>query len=156
MVMNQNPMREKKDCIRDIIDEIDILGRAIVSYREDMRTYGTDEMITEIEAKAIDIIGNNSGIGVVKLSSILKRTKGATSMMVDRLCDKGLLERLKSDNDQRRTSLLLTEKGRIICEEHQLEIEQYYTDLAIKLSHYSLEEYEKCREIVSKLKENWV
>ena len=147
--------KNRIEIIRMVVDEIDSFGREISSYREATRTYGTNDELTEIEAKAVELIGKDPNIGVVKLSRRIGRTKGGTSMIIDRLEKKGLLKRVKSEKDNRYNSLLLTEKGNIVFNTHEMQMDVFYAGYEKILKDYSKEDLEKCKKILKILHQNW-
>lgn len=142
-------------CLKELVDEVDMLGRAIASYREAPHSYGPFEPITEIEARAIDAIGNNKSIGILELSEKLRRTKGAVSMILGRLEKKGFLNRVTCEDDHRRFELILTDSGKVICKEHKEYIQSYYKELSLKFSNYTLDDLLLCKNIIKKIRLDW-
>lgn len=69
------------------------------------------------EAHTLMTIAQHEGISQSQLSELMMRTKGATSAMVDRLTEKGLVCRQRAEGDQRRYLLTMTPLGRQINEE---------------------------------------
>ncbi|MDD3337244.1 MAG: MarR family transcriptional regulator [Lachnospiraceae bacterium] len=63
------------------------------------------------ETHTLKLIADNEGISQAEVSERMYRTKGATSVMVDKLVKKGLVNREREEGNQRRYLLTLTEKG---------------------------------------------
>lgn len=148
-------IKENKLLIKEIVDEVNILGRVISSYREAPRKYGTDDILTEIEARAINLIGDHKNIGVNDLSKITQRTKGATSIMIERLVEKGFIIKKKSPIDQRRFFLTLTDKAEKIHNYHSEANDNYYKKLSKELSEFQTEDFENCIELIKTIRNYW-
>lgn len=69
------------------------------------------------EAHTLMNIAQHEGLSQTQLSELMLRTKGATSSMVDRLVEKGLVRRQRAEGDQRRYLLTVTPLGRRINRE---------------------------------------
>ena len=78
----------------------------------------TAEFLTPTEAHTLKMIALNEGISQTELSEQMYRTAGATSVMVDKLVEKGLVHRQRVDGDQRRYLLTLTDRGRLVHASH--------------------------------------
>ncbi|NCB42116.1 MAG: MarR family transcriptional regulator [Clostridia bacterium] len=147
---------EKKDLIIELVEHVDILGRAISSYREAPRSYGVDEeKLTEIEVRVLRAIGNNKGITNQKLVNYLQRTKSAVSMMVEKLVKRGYIEKNKSKSDARKYELNLTGKGYAVYHIHSKIINEYYFWLSKQLYNYSESDFKKSIEIVKDIINYW-
>lgn len=150
-------MNDKKTSIIKLVDKIDILGQEINSYRETPRIYGKDDKpLTEIEIRLLHKIGQKEGMSAQELSKSLRRTKGAISVMINRLAEEGYLERIPVKEDRRRYELRLTEKGRYVYGVHNAIINEYYFWLAKSMGKYRQEEIEKCCEIIDAIIDYWV
>lgn len=68
------------------------------------------------EAYTLMVLADNEGISQTQLCHLLVRTKGATSAMVDRLAEKGLVGRQREEGDQRRYLLEVTTLGQEVCQ----------------------------------------
>ena len=63
--------------------------------------------------------------------------------MAARLEKKGYVTRRKSSQDKRVTTILLTEKGKKLCEEHIAFDQKEHSDVSERLGDFSDEELEK-------------
>lgn len=90
------------------------LERVVHKYNksEDVkRNYGTDMMLTRKEIHTIQLIGQYPQIGIISLSELQGVTKGATSQMVKKLVEKGLVIKKPSPSSEAEICLELTELG---------------------------------------------
>lgn len=75
--------------------------------------------------------------------------------MIDRLVERELLIKQKSEEDSRRTNLSLTEKGKEIYEFHKAINEEYYLHLSKKLKKFNNRDFKKCIDIIKEITEYW-
>ncbi|XCP85552.1 MarR family transcriptional regulator [Roseburia hominis] len=76
------------------------------------------EELYDNESHTLEMIVENEGISQAGLTEKMFRTKGSTSVMVDKLIEKGLVFREKLDSDRRYCVLIPTEKGRKVNQAH--------------------------------------
>lgn len=100
------------------------------------------------EAHTLTIIAFHEGISQVELTERMYRTKGATSVMVDKLVAKGLIRRERMDDDQRRYLLTLTEHGHTVHAAHMAYDEAHVQMAAGKLA-YSEEEFVAANRVLA-------
>ena len=65
----------------------------------------------DCEAHTLEKIAENEGLSQAQLTRMTFRTKGATSVMVDKLIQKGLVYRDRPEKDRRQCLLRLTENN---------------------------------------------
>lgn len=70
------------------------------------------------ESHTLKQIAMDEGLSQADLSQRMYRTKGATSVAVDKLVEKGLIRREREEGNQRRYLLTLTDLGRRVNEAH--------------------------------------
>jgi DNA-binding MarR family transcriptional regulator len=81
------------------------------TYINQVRDYGTGELISMVEVHILTIIADNPGITASQLSKKWGTTKGAISQNLKKLEGKSLIYR-KNENDNAKTiHLYVTEKG---------------------------------------------
>ncbi|MCP4584138.1 MAG: MarR family transcriptional regulator [candidate division Zixibacteria bacterium] len=95
-----------------------VLNRMIENHKVP-RKYGLDELIYPSEIHTIMIIGGKQGLGVADLAGRLGITKGAVSQMVNRLVDKGFINKSQDPDNGKRVILELTNKGKIAYYSHE-------------------------------------
>lgn len=79
---------------------------------------GFDLSMTEIHT--IAVIGKNRLLMMSELAGQLQVTMGTLTVMMNNLVKKGFAERYKSEEDRRIVKVGLTERGRQICDIHEL------------------------------------
>ena len=103
--------------ISKMIEQLYTMDRIISAMQKKPHDYG-GELLYANEAHTLKAIAQNEGISQTELSDLMFRTKGATSIVVDKLVEKGLVNRRRVDQDQRRYLLSLTELGRQVHDRH--------------------------------------
>lgn len=103
--------------INRLIDQVYTIELLLKSFHAKPRSYD-GLTIYDSETHTLKIIAENEGISQTQLSERTFRTKGATSLMVDKLIEKGLIRRQRTPDDQRRYFLALTDKGRAVHLSH--------------------------------------
>lgn len=83
------------------------------------RQYGTNMVLTRKEIHTIQFIGECPGIGVVELAEKQGVTKGATSQMVKKLVEKGLVIKKQSLSSESEICLELTDLGQKAFKGHE-------------------------------------
>ena len=108
------------------LDLMYVYSRKLHPYQVSARQYGTEDKLFMIEVHTVRTIGRNPKITITEIAKETERTKSAVSQMVDKLKDKGILEKVKDPEDQRRYVLQLTQKGKTIYDYHEaLDKENY-------------------------------
>ncbi|MTQ96072.1 MarR family transcriptional regulator [Pseudoflavonifractor sp. BIOML-A6] len=105
------------DEISQMIEHLYTMERIITAIQKRPIDYGGVSLHAN-EAHTLKMIALNEGISQTELSEQMYRTKGATSVMVDKLVEKGLVHRQRVDGDQRRYLLTLTDRGRLVHASH--------------------------------------
>ena len=101
-----------------LIDQFYTIEKIINDLEKSPRNYGTTQKFYSNETHTLKMIAEHEGINQKDLSEKMYRTKGATSVMIEKLLKKELIEKRVSDTDSRRHCLYLTEKGRKINQAH--------------------------------------
>ena len=107
--------------MRDYSDLTSLMERVIHKYtqwEDKKRTYGTKLLLTKAEIHTIVAVGDNPNINITSLAEILGITKGATSQMIYKLVDKGVVEKKVSPDSDTEVVLNLTENGLINYQYH--------------------------------------
>ncbi len=100
-----------------LIDQLHILKRITSAIEKQPKTYMGVSLHSN-EAHTLKLIAQNEGISQADLSERMYRTKGATSVAVDKLVKKGLIHREREEGNQRRYLLTLTDLGRQVNAAH--------------------------------------
>lgn len=102
----------------ELMDSFYEIERILDALEKKPHTYGAEHLIYSGEAHTLKIIAENEGITQKGLSERMYRTKGATSIMVDKLVKKGLITKSSGRGDQRKNTLYLTDIGKTVNENH--------------------------------------
>lgn len=94
-------------------------SRKVHNYDNKPRKYGTDDILYMVEVHTIRRIGRKPDITITEIASATDRTKGAVSLMIDKLVDKDLIIKGKDPSDSRRVILTLTKKGQRVFDFHE-------------------------------------
>lgn len=111
-------MEREKEFER-LIDNFYEVERMIGTLEKAPKTYNTDYLLYYNEAHTLQMIAEHEGINQKELSGRMFRTKGATSIMIEKLVKKGLIEKRLGERDQRTCTLYLTEEGRKVHVRHK-------------------------------------
>ncbi len=106
--------------------------------------------ITLQQAALIRILVQNGPTSMHKLSEELMVTPPNITGIVDRLEQKGLVERIESKQDRRKTEIMLTAKGEAL---HQKVREDYRESLGKSLASLTHDEQETLALLLAKLSE---
>ncbi len=98
--------------ITQLSDNFFEVGMMTDSLGKKPHRYGSDHILYSNEVHTLKMIAKREGINQKELSRLMMRTKGATSVMIDKLVSKGLVEKVEDKNDKRVCSLYLTDMGR--------------------------------------------
>jgi len=83
----------------------------------DFKHFMDDSGLSSSQVNALMRIHFRGGCGISDIGSHLEITNAASSQIVDRLVNEGLLERSEGANDRRVKQLTLTSKGQMLIEE---------------------------------------
>lgn len=98
------------------------------------RRWGPTEYRPSPEACAIlDHLAGTGPLTVTEAAAHFGRSQAATSELLDRLRERGLIERIRDERDQRRHLVWLTESGRALTEELRRVLDPNRLDTAFAL-----------------------
>ena len=107
----------KEEQISVLIEQMYNLDRILAALEKRPRSYLGVSLYSN-ESHTLKQIAQNEGISQAELSERMYRTKGATSIAVDKLVEKGLIRREREEGNQRRYLLTLTDLGREVNKAH--------------------------------------
>lgn len=107
----------KEQEIHTLLNQMYTVELVLRSFRGQPKTY-CGVTLYDNESHTLEAIAENPGISQAQLSQRMCRTKGATSVMVDKLMEKGLILRQRESEDRRRCVLTLTALGRQVNQAH--------------------------------------
>lgn len=99
------------------------------------RDYGTGKVLNMVEMHTLSMIADQPGVCVTDVAKMWNRTLGAASKNVNRLCDKGYVEKKKYPGNDKTIHLHPTELGENIARLHK----QYDRENIAKILKYLTE-----------------
>lgn len=110
------PLERPKTPARRDIAERPLLVERLLAIAKSMRVVTALQLerigLNAGQDQFLDVLGEEENLTVGEAALRLNVRPSTVSKMADRLCGKGLVERLEDDTDARRTRLCLTEAGR--------------------------------------------
>ena len=106
--------------------------------------------LTVPQADVIFALGNTEGMTFKQLGEMTLITKGTLTGVVDRLEGKGLVKRVPSEEDRRRTLAVLTDEGVHVFEEI---FPIHVSELQSRFNSMGKEELEQTRQVLVRLRE---
>lgn len=103
--------------ISQLINQIYTVELVLKTFHARARKY-EDVLLYDSEAHTLEVIAGHEGISQTQLGELTFRTKGATSIMVDKLIEKGLVCQQRMENNRRCCTLTLTDLGRAVNQAH--------------------------------------
>ena len=113
---------------------------------EGLRTSGSD--LTPSQARVVFTLGGTEGMTCKDIGEITLITKGTLTGVVDRLEEKGLVERWAVEGDARRTIVALTRKGERV---YQREFPRHVEFLKEKFGRLSARDRDQAAALLGKI-----
>lgn len=129
--------------IQRILREHNVTSVATVDFFEKPHKYAEDDSLYMREAHFVVEVGSMESPTMSEVANRLNVTQGAVTQMATRLENKGYVIRQKDTQDKRVTTISLTEKGKILCEEHIAFDKKEHANVSEMLKEFSDEELEK-------------
>lgn len=133
----------------ELVDSFYEIERILNALEKKPHTYGAEHLLYFGEAHTLKFIAENEGLTQKALSEQMYRTKGATSVMVDKLVKKGLVIKSSDRGDQRKNTLCLTEEGKKVNENH-LKYDEEWIASWFHSMEISSEQLEITNEVIKK------
>ena len=112
----------------NLINNLYTLSRYFRAAESKPMYYGTDILLYPNEAYTLRAIAEEPGISQTDISQKMHRTKGATSVVVQKLIQKGLAVSRNESFDQRVGNLYVSEKGQEVYKQH-LDFDRRYVEM---------------------------
>ena len=103
----------------ELIENFYEIEEIVSALERDPKTYNTDQLLFFTEAHTLKKVAENEGISQNELARMMYRTKGTTSVIINKLVSKGLIDKRPGKGDMRRNELFLTEKGWSVNKYHR-------------------------------------
>lgn len=110
---------------------------AVTGFLERPRKYSDDENLYMREVHFVVALGSKEQPTMSEMADHLNVTPGAVTQIVSRLEKKGYVSRIKSAKDKRQTTVILTDKGRALCEDHITYDKSKFQNISELLETYS-------------------
>ena len=123
----------------------------LMNRNNEPRQYGTEDTLYLNEVHTLQFIGEHPGISLSDLGAYTHRTKGATSMMINKLVSKGLICKGSAPEDVRRYALYLTDKGRLVDTFHQRYDQEHYRDIQACMPDVDTADFKRVNRVLEAL-----
>lgn len=137
-----------------MIDQLDESVRLINEYDSIPHDYGVAVMY-QAESQIIHLVGTTPRITAAEIASILKKTPSACSQLIRKLRQKGWIEQVRNEENNREYQLLLTSEGDKIFKDHDRFEQNCYRRSFQNLSEFSEKDMETYIAIQKKLNETF-
>ena len=144
--MPKTPSPQRIQLMRELMDAKRKTTLIHSQYMAKNREYSPGEHLFMREVHFVMAVGLGEGRTMSELARTLNVTQGAVSQLVARMEKKGFVVRHKCADDKRQTVATLTEKGRLLYQEHTRYDLARYTEILEMLSGYSDEELRRIRD----------
>jgi len=122
-------------------------SRIFSKYYKIPRKYGTGIELYMSEMHTLDLINKNEGTTVTNLANLTNKTKSAITQLTNKLQKKGLINKLRNDDNYKEVNLSLTELGMKTCNFHKSLDEKKYRNAIKYVKDYNEDDLQKCYEI---------
>lgn len=129
--------------VQEILRAHNVTSVATVNFFEKPHKYTEDDSLYMREVHFVVEVGSMESPTMSEVANRLNVTQGAVTQMATRLENKGYVIRQKDTQDKRVTTISLTEKGRILCDEHIAYDQKEFAFVSERLHEFSNEELEK-------------
>lgn len=136
-------MLDRLALVQKILRAHNVTSVATVNFFEKPHKYAADDSLYMREVHFVVEIGSMGAPTMSEVANRMNVTQGAVTQMATRLEKKGYVIRQKDTQDKRVTTISLTEKGKILCEEHIAYDQKEYAVVSEMLKEFSDEELEK-------------
>lgn len=115
--------------------------------------HGTGDLLYASEVNTLEVIGKFPGINLTQLAQRRGVTKGAVSQIVAKLVKKKLVARTQAPDNDKVVLLVLTGKGEVVFENHELFHRKYDAQIIAKLAGMSGKQFDLVTGVFVSLEE---
>lgn len=144
----------KEMLISDIITKLTAYNRRMFDYGNNVRHYGTNQELRIDQIHVIDYIGRHPGCHLGAIAADTDANLPTISLQVKRLIKLGLISKKRSEQDQRKIILNLTDEGNTIFQYHKEIDRQWVSSFSKLLSTFDSEELASVVSFLKTLLEN--
>lgn len=142
---------DKKNQIQEVISLIMKYNRQMYEYGKDFRSYGTDKLLRVDQMSIINLIGGHPQCNLKLIAESTGSNISTVSLQVARLVKLGLVEKHRSDMNQREIVLSLSPEGAKAYSFHNKLDEDWSEAVAALLSGYGDDELKVIRGFLHQL-----
>lgn len=140
--------------IPNIIENLTLYNRRMHDYGKNVRHYGTEQELRIDQIHIIDYIGRHPGCRLGSIAADTDNNLPTVSLQVKRLIKLGLVNKKRSEQDQREIILNLTSEGNTAFEYHNEMDQQWITSISELLSTFDSEELSSINSFLKTLLAN--
>ncbi len=144
----------KEMLISDIIEKLTAYNRRMYDYGKNVRHYGTGQELRIDQIHIIDYIGRHPSCRLGSIAADTDTNLPTISLQVKRLIKLGLINKQRSEQDQREIVLNLTDEGNTIFNYHNEMDYQWNSSFSELLSAFDHEELSSINLFLKTLLEN--
>jgi DNA-binding MarR family transcriptional regulator len=97
--------------IHDFINQLTRISHKFNELEKIPVDFGTGELLYPSEIHIIEVIGEKADITITEISAKFGITKGAVSQVINKLNQKGYIQKVRREENAKEMNLLLTGKG---------------------------------------------
>ena len=144
----------KELLIPNIIENLTIYNRRTHDYGKNVRHYGTEHELRIDQIHIIDYIGRHPGCRLGSIAADTDNNLPTVSLQVKRLIKLGLINKKRSEQDQREIILNLTSEGAKAFEYHNEMDQKWISSISELLSTFDSEELSSINSFLKTLLAN--
>lgn len=148
----------KKRNVKDLVDQYITLSFSVTKNAESLIKEQIGSDLTNDQHYTLRYIHQTGPCTSSQLADVFQVNKSAITAIVNRMCQKGLIERDRDPNDRRLVYLSLTEKGKELYFETEQRIHKLVESLITQFEEKEIEQfiktYEKLNTILIQTKGN--
>ncbi|MCX7975505.1 MAG: MarR family transcriptional regulator [Bellilinea sp.] len=126
-----------------------VMGQIMQRSMRSFWQYTKEQGLSMTQMVALRHIHYNQDCNISQISEELGVTTAASSQLLDRLVQQGLIARRENPNDRRHKQLVLTEKGKRILTESTVARQQWLYQLVDRLSVEEMEQIIQALELIT-------
>lgn len=141
-------LMEKANIIYDFVD-------LFTQYENTVRDYGGDNFLTMNEVHMLTYIERNPGITASDVARNFRRSRGFISQCITKLDSNWYITRVPQENDAKKKSIFVTQKGKDLCMLHsqfdEKNLAKTYNYLRRDCTHNEIEAFYKVMDVYNRI-----
>ena len=127
---------------KQVLEETRKTAIAYYKYIYSDRKYLGENKMYLRELHFLTISGENQDMTMTEISDSMGISQGAVSQIAKRLLNKGLIEKVKREDNRRITQIVLTEEGKRLFEQYKRFDEERHNEVDLYFQEFSEEDFE--------------